>query len=101
MRHQLHSVIKASVAFDINVLSIISVSHSKNFISIVIILSGIINFQFNTKISVRITVKYGFRLVAVVVNRTIPVYLIMITFTTVVVAIKMISIVLMKQCITA
>lgn len=80
---------------------LIPVCDSKQIVSIIAIFTSPINLQLNAEIPLRIAVEYRLWLVAIVVNRTIPVNFIVITLGAVVVSIKVISIVLMKQCIAA
>ena len=79
MSYDLHSVIKRTVAFYVDML-LVTVADSQYLVSVIIVPACSVNFQFNTKVALGITVEYGFGLVAVVVDRLVSVNFLMVTF---------------------
>ena len=95
MRYQFHAVVERAVAFDVDMLLIL-IGNSEYLVSIIAVFTCSVNFKLNTEISMRIAIEDRLRFVSVVVDAPVTIYLIMITLTTVVVSVKMISIILMQ-----
>ena len=74
---------------------LVPVGDSQYLIGVVTVLTRSVNLQFYPEISLRITVEYRFRLISVVMDRTVSVNFLMIAVRAVIIAVKMISIVLM------
>ena len=96
MRHKLHTVIKGSVTFDVDVLAAaVRVGYSKQFISVATVISCPVYLQFYAKISRTITVENWLRFVPIIMNTTIFINFVVVAFRAVVIAVEMISVSLM------
>ncbi|MBQ8349869.1 MAG: hypothetical protein IJY19_09570 [Ruminococcus sp.] len=77
---------------------VMHIANIKEFRSIIIVLACSVDFQFNTEITIRITVENRFGLVTVFVNRCVFAYS-LITFMTKIFIIVLISIIVVNKCI--
>ena len=100
MRYQFHTIVKRTIVFDVDVL-IILIGDREYFISIIAVLACSVYLKLNSEESLGITVEYRVRLVPIVMDASVTIYLLVITFRTVVIAVQVVGVILVKQCIAA
>jgi len=96
----LHSVIEGTIPLDVDAISV-TIADSEKLVSVIRILTSLVDLQFYPEISLGIAVEYGLRFVAIIVDTTRLIDFIMIALRAIVISVKVVGIVLMKQGITA
>ena len=100
--HKLHTVVKRTVSFDIDMLTVaVRIGYFKQSICVVTVLSSSVYLKLNSEESIGITVEDRLRPEAVVVDTTVSVNFLMIAFSAIILPIEMIRIILVKQSIAA
>ena len=96
MSNYLQTIIERTISFDIDMLLIL-IGNSKYLVCVIRVFACSVYLQFYAKVALAVTVKYGFRLVAVVMDTSAFVHFVMVAVAAIIITIEMISIVLMEQ----
>ena len=75
MRYDFHAIVQTAVGFDVDMLRN-PVADTQKRISIISILSALVDFKFHAEITLAVTVKYGVRLVVILVNGAVLTFLV-------------------------
>ena len=94
--YYLHTIIKRTVSLDVDML-IILIGDREYFIGVVAVLACSVYLKLNSEESLGITVEYRVRLVPIVMDASVTIYLLVITFRTVVIAVQVVGVILMKK----
>ena len=88
MCYQLHTIVKRTVPLDIDVLAVaVGVGYLKQFICVIIVLSCSVYLKLNSEESIGITVENRLRFVHIIVDTSVTVDFLVITFRAVVVSV--------------
>jgi hypothetical protein len=97
--YYLHTIIKRTVSLDVDML-IILIGDREYFISIIAVLACSVYLKLNSEESLGITIKDRLRLIPIVMDASVTIYLFVITFRTVVIAVQVVGVILMKKGVT-
>ena len=98
--NQFHAIIQRTVCFDVKQVCM-GVCNVQQFFRKVIISACSVNFQFDAKVTIALTVENGVWLVAVLMNQVALLSLVLVAVTAVCLAVQIVSIVFVQESITA
>ena len=100
VRNQFHAIVQRAVCLDVKQVGV-GIGNVQQLFGIIIVSACSVNFQFNAKVTIALTVENGVWLVAVFVNQVAFFTFVLVAVTAVCLAVQIIGIVLVQKSITA